>query len=420
MGLAVGLFLLLTYVPLTRAMDLGPMYTRDPEGAWSVRHQDLRNWRGLRWNFGKGFGEQSMVHWRAPLGDRFPTPYPARRIWVVCQTPGEAAQALGEIIVEQLLARNEMAEVAFFPYVQLPITEFRPPDLWITLDQLEDESLILPGFFSVRGTVAMTIAPHLHAGLNRTKEEVDAPFSTSLMHYDGSRFGLLSAAGRWKHVGEQLALMVHLETQLQELRGAGTEPPAVLGIDLLHGPIRCERIQALADLGKDVKQLKEGPAWMAHDLSAWSLKPGPDRRRRIQDLAMALTAEGWTLRKGTPTGLILELGDRVLMVGAQVDRRFHDSADWQSDATFANSPIGIQHFHPFSTGECLEYLDQRMEQGLTQSQLHALLAQLSPERRQSLINSYFDQPAQDAPQKLGPPHHYQIIEPLLDPKLKQQ
>ncbi|MDF1838379.1 MAG: hypothetical protein P1V35_10950, partial [Planctomycetota bacterium] len=271
LGVALGLFLLVTYVPLTRALDLGPMYTRDSEGQWSVRNQDLRHWRGLRWNFGMGSGNQSMVHWRAALNGRFPTPYPARRFWVVCQTPGDAAEALGEMIVQKLLAKDEMAEVAFFPYVHLPITEFRPPDLWITLDQLEDESLTLPGYFSARGTVAMTITPRLHGGLNRSKDGVDAPYSTTLLNYAGSRVGLVSAAGRWKHVGEQLALMVHLDTQLQELQGAGDEPSAVLGIELMHGPIVCERIQALADLGKDVKQLKEGPGWMVHDLSAWSL-----------------------------------------------------------------------------------------------------------------------------------------------------
>jgi len=322
--------------------------------------------------------------------------------------------------VEELLASDDMAEVAFFPYVQLPITEFRPPDLWITLDQLQDSSTTLPGFFAARGTLALTITPRLQDSLLKSKKEVKAPFFTTLLKYDGSRVGLISAAGRWKRLGDDLARLVHLDEQLQELRGSEAQLTAVLGIELMHGPIVCERIQALADLGKEVKQLKEGPAWMVHDLSAWSLKPGPDRRRRIQDLRAALIAEGWTLLDGSGSGLRLQLGPRILTVGAQVDRGFYGDADQLDENTFAATPIGIQHFHPFSTEECLEYLNQRLEQGLTKVQLHALLAHLSPSRREALTDSYFSKPIEPAPQKLDPPHLYTIIERLLDPKLKQQ
>ncbi|MFT5197538.1 MAG: hypothetical protein ACI87O_000177, partial [Planctomycetota bacterium] len=90
--------------------------------------------------------------------------------------------------------------------------------------------------------------------------------------------------------------------------------------------------------------------------------------------------------------------------------------------TFEDSRIGIQHFHPFSTEECLLYLNQRMEQGLTQPQLHALLAQLSPVRRQALVDSFFDQPIDPSgsSQKLGLPFHDQIIAPLLESKQQQQ
>ncbi|MDF1839079.1 MAG: hypothetical protein P1V35_14520, partial [Planctomycetota bacterium] len=149
-------------------------------------------------------------------------------------------------------------------------------------------------------------------------------------------------------------------------------------------------------------------------------KAGPDRQRRIRDLAAALTKEGWQLDQQSPTGLVLSMHGRVLTVGAQVDPRFYEEAEWHGADTFASSPIGIQHFHPFTTDECLTYLNQRMEQGLTKSQLHALLAQLSPSRRQGLIDSYFDYPIESPPQKLALPFHFQIIQPLLDSKPKQQ
>lgn len=420
MGLV--LFFLLTYVPLTRGMDYGPMYTRDPEGQWSVRNLDLRHWRGLRWNQSAAFGSQGSVSWSAPLDRGLPTPYPTRRIWVVCQTPGQPAHALGEALVEELLTQDSMAEVAFFPFVQLPITEFRPPDLWITLNQIERASTTLPGYFSAKGTVALTITPRLQDTLDRTKQEITAPFFTSLLHYDGARVGLISAAGRWMRLGEELAGIAQVDSYLESLQGATQERSAVLGIELLHGPIVCERPQALADLGTEVKQLKEGPAWMVHDLSAWALKPGSDRESRLAKLREALIAEGWSLVSATPESFRLKLGERQLSAGPQFHPDWYGNASGIDKSTFEDSRIGIQHFHPFTTEESLLYLNQRLEQGLTKPQLLALLAQLSPARRRSLVDSFFNKPVDKtgSSQKLRLPFHFEIIAPLLDSKQKQQ
>lgn len=419
-GLAIGLFLLLTYVPLSRAMDLGPMYTRSPEGEWSVRNPDLRYWRGLRWNWGKGYGSQGSEMWTPGLGSKLFTPYPTRRIWIVCQTPGKAAHALGEALTEQLLANDDMAEVAFFPFVQLPITEFRPPDLWVTLEQLADESTTLPGFFSASGSIAMTISPRLHNTLYRASSEVEAPFFASLLNYDASRVGLISAAGRWKHIGDELVRSAHLETNLRLLRGESTQLPVVLGIELLHGPIRCKPIQALADLGKQVQQLKEGPAWMVHDLSAWSIEPGPDRRRRIQALRAALIEEGWMPVSGGPRGFRVKLGERQLTVGEQVNRDWFTGSDMYAGEAWRESPIGVQHLHAFTAEECVHFLNQRLEHGLSKAQLHALLAQLSPGQRQDMVDSFFQKPVDKTgeSQAISPDHLFQIVQQLSELKLK--
>ncbi|MCP5023472.1 MAG: hypothetical protein GY930_17095 [bacterium] len=422
LGLVIGLVLLLTYVPLSRAMDLGPMYTRGPEGEWSVRNQDLRHWRGLRWNMSKGHGSQGVESWTPGLGSELFTPYPTRRVWIVCQTPGKVAHALGEALTKQLLANDDMVEVAFFPFVQLPVTEFRPPDLWVTLDQLADESTTLPGFFSASGSIAMTISPRLHNTLNRAASEIEAPFFASLLNYDKSQIGLISAAGRWKRLGDELVRSAHLETNLRLLQGECTQLPAVLGIELLHGSIRCTPIQALRDLGRQVQQLKEGPAWMVHNLTAWSIKPGADRRQRIQSLHAALIEEGWTPVSSGPRGFRVKLGERQLTVGEQIDRDWFSSFDVYSGDAWDESPIGVQHLHEFTAEECVHFLNQRIEQGLSKPQLHALLAQLSPGQRQAIADSYWQRPVDETgeAQPLVPPHLFQIIGQLSDPKLKQQ
>ncbi len=415
-GVAIGLVLLLTYLPLTRAIDLGPMYTRGPGGEWSVRNQDLRYWRGLRWNWGVGSGSQGSQKWSPGLDSKLPTPYPARRIWIVCQTPGAAAHALGEALTAQLLANGDMAEVAFFPFVQLPITEFRPPDLWVTLDQLGDESTTLPGYFAAKGSIAMTVTPRLQNALTRTREQIEQPFSANLLRYDSSRVGLISAAGRWKRIGDELLQNAHLESTLLALRGDSPTLPAVLGIELLHGPIRCKPIRSLADLGKTVRQLKEGPAWMVHDLSVWSLEPGPDRRRRIQTLRAALIEEGWTSVSDGPRSFRVRLGERQLSVGEQVD------SDWFTDADEACSvsPIGIQHLHPFTAEQCVQFLGQRLKQGLSKPELHALLAQLSPEQRQAIRDSRFNAPIDETgeTQAITPDHWFQVLQQLSELKLR--
>ena len=413
----IGLFLALTYVPLTRAMDLGPMYTRGPEGGWSVRNQDLRHWRGLRWDWSHnstwGLGQSSWSH---SALKSFPTPYPARRIWVVCQTPGEAVHAMGEELVKELLENADIVEVAFFPFVQLPITEFRPPDLWVTLDQVHDVSKALPGYFSAKGSVVATVTPRLLDTLTVDKSDIEAPLFATLLAYQDSRLGLISAAGRWDKIGKRLANKSRLLHALKELRGEASEPSAALTIDLLHGPIRCEPIQALAALGREVQQIKEGPAWMVHDLSAWSVQPGPSRASRLEVLRSALLAEGWELESDSLHGFHMKLGQRELSVGPQIHAYwFRD--EWSTEIDPEQIPIGVQHFHPFSAEECLTYLDQRLSHSLSPAQLHALLAQLSPKRRQALVDLLF-KPGDDG--DLDPSHLYQIATQLSEPRLKQQ
>ncbi|MCB9906240.1 MAG: hypothetical protein H6830_00820 [Planctomycetes bacterium] len=385
----LGLWMLFTYVPLTRAFNQGPMYSRMASGDWSVRNLDLRGWRGLRWEWASGQPEVTSY-----VGIHTETaPYPCQRIWIVCRTPGQVTHELGAALVQRLLARPGMVEVALFTHRQLPFSEYRSPDLYVTLDALEEDSQTLPGYLSAHGRIELRVQPSL---LPRPVEGPDEPNCVVQASYEARRFGAISAAQRWAPIADALADRIDLEAYLDELQGSDTPPLPSLELHWLHGPIQCAPILALQRYPFDLQSMNTGTAWMVHDDSAWSLDPHGETQRIGDQLVAQLQTEGWSLMRSGSGSATLALGPRRL------DIRPMDSLEGQAEflpewQARDGRLLGIHHYHPFSAEECAEYLQTCLGEGLQPIQLDSLLHLIDPQQRRELRQLLERLAASDAP-----------------------
>ena len=383
----LGLLLLFTYMPLSRAYNQGPIYTRLSGGDWSVHNRDLRDWRGLRVQLASGDTEVTPGTSQAifdPSGNS-----PCRRIWIICRTPGQAVHALGDKLTQRLLQRSSLVEVAFFPARQLPINEYRPPDLWVCLDELQSDSLTLPGLFRASGTVEIRIGPTV---LPLPEEYGQVPKQVQQFAYSTQRVGLLSAAGRWDQVGEGLAQNAGLESFLDELENQEPNPLPALDISLFHGPIRYPEGKTFLGLGPELQMISQGNHWMVHDSTGWTLPSRGNIATRAANLAQALGAEGWSVLRDEPGSLTLQNDERLLDM-----RPLHSLPgassflpEWKENDS---RPLGIFHYHPFLPESCARYLENQIGHELQPLELKSLLRHLGPNRRAQLLLYLEDHPA---------------------------
>ena len=377
-GTLLLVWVTLTYAPLSRAILRGPVYTRALDGSWSVHNEDLRSWRGVRWSAGIG---APRVELATQIEDHtVDLPFPCKRIWVLCRTPGPVAHALGEELTLALLERPGMQEVGYFTYRQLPNSAFRPPDLWITIDRLEGTSLTLPGHTRSAGRLQVRAAQTTMTG---PSDLFAGPHWVGQLTYSSQRSGLVPAASRWLPIAQALRDALPLDQVLDRWQGPEERALPPVAVRWLHPPQRCETILALKQHLPRVQQVAEGPAWMMHDVTSWIVRPDASSSQTAEWLLRDLQADGWSLAKQ-------EAGLASLSKGArQIDLRpLHGLPDqtlledrWTADDT---RPLVLTHLHPFATDEIAAYLRQVQQEGIPETSLQSLIAHLAPNRRQAV------------------------------------
>lgn len=371
-------WLVVTYAPLSRTILRGPVYTRASDGSWSVHNEDVRVWRGLRTAAAVG---TPAVELATQIEDRtVDRPFPCQRIWVLCRTPGAMAHRLAEELTLALLERPGIQEVGWFTFRQLPNSAFRPPDLWITIDQLESESWTLPGHVRAQGRLQVRLAPSVTAA---PRDVMAGPHWVGQLTYETQHSGWIPAAARWGPTARALLAALPLDAVLDRWQGPLERALPPVDVRWLHAPIRCETIQPLKAHLTRVQQIAEGPAWMMHDVTAWTILPEENTQATAQSLMRDLQAEGWQSLGNLEGMARFTLGQR------QIDLRpLYGKADqslleerWSAED---QRPLVLLHLHPFSTEECAQYLREVAREGLPEASLRSLIVHLAPTRRQAL------------------------------------